>query len=63
MSGIVAGNSTASSSSFTVSYAEPKFTHECMQCGFKVDLYYDPGMEYECPFCKIEMCRPTQDLT
>ncbi len=62
MSNEVAASGSTISGDFSFNYAGPKFTHECMQCGFKVDLYYGPGTEYECPFCKIEMCRSAQDL-
>ena len=57
---------TASSSTisgpFSIHYAEPKFTHECTHCGFKIDLY-ESSVKYECPICRKGMvCRPTQDL-
>ena len=62
MLGIVAGNITASSSSFSIHYVPAKLKHECTHCGFDADLYESSG-EYECPICRRgTMCRPTQDL-
>lgn len=63
MSGIVAGNITASSSSFSIHHVPAKLKHECTHCGFDADLY-ESSAEYECPIChRGTMHSPAQDLT
>ena len=63
MPGTMAGNSTASSSSFSIHYVPAKLKHECTHCGFDADLY-ESSTEYECPICRRgTMCSPAQDLT
>ncbi len=39
-------------------YGKPKYLHECIYCGFEVNLYES---QYKCPICKRDtLCRAAQ---